>query len=154
MSLLVCIVGSSGLFIGYFLALLGIINIIISYACKWSLQGHFGDNFVFPTKLWCCGKTPKNFCAKLSLFLTIRILQLYKNQITTFNFLLTKVKLIILFSPKSMNMKCNYHDKSKWVASLTSFFVVSRLWFIVLTVNSVNVCNILEERAVCLLFSL
>ena len=34
------------------------------------------------------------------------------------------------------------------------FFFVSRLWFIVLTVNSVNVCNILEERAVCLLFSL
>ena len=26
-------------------------------------------------------------------------------------------------SPKSMNMKCNYHDKSKWVASLTSFFL-------------------------------
>ena len=32
----------------WFLALLGIINIIISYACKWSLQGHIGDNFVFP----------------------------------------------------------------------------------------------------------
>ena len=68
MSLLVCIVGSSGLFIVYFLALLGIINIIISYACKWSLQGHFGDNFVFPQSYDAAAKPLKTFLLKFIYF--------------------------------------------------------------------------------------
>ena len=49
----------------WFLALLGIINIIISYACKWSLQGHFGDNFVFPQSYDAAAKPLKTFVLNL-----------------------------------------------------------------------------------------
>ena len=138
MSLVVCIVGSSGLFIWYFLALLGIINIIISYACKWSLQGHFGDNFVFPQSYDAAAKPLffSNFVLNLiskSIFdnKNPAIVQKSNNYI---QFLINKSQMnhTVHKSSMFMNIKHTHHDKSKWVASTDQetdeFWVIFIIW--------------------------